>query len=609
MKINFKKIFIVSSIFILSSYITSFANTWKNEGNSWKYYDKNGNLMKAWIQDKGVWYYLDPINGNLKSGWLKSGDKWYFLNPQKGTDEGKLLTGWQWIDGYCYYFDIKSGNMYSNQLTPDGYMTNPNGRWIDKNNKEIFIHNKGFNTNIKKAENLLVRNANKLFKGSGGSGGGSSRSSSYTSYINKNQASDKQANKNTGDIINNTPAENNIDEANNKPIENNNNTNNSKPDENSINANNNKEQLNKDRPATPSIALNKGNTDNTNPNANIEDKQELEAVKAEHVKQNLQELGNKNIAQFVDENGKINTIAWVKNITAPIMGENGDFKKEVLIENGKTYISYNAPFVSGNSWFDINKASSGSASQIDRNLCFCATASNMLSWWLEQNKEYIDKYIQEKGNISKKIGSKDYDLYSLQTPPDNQEDSKVFELFKHIFANRSKGFYTDLLFDLFINGYTPKENGVINVEDTNLIPDARGGFFYDIFKETILSERRSNSKYKDLNDDLKELIGKDSIVAISFNFGNYSHVITIWGAEYNSDNQLSAIYVTDSDDQTVLLDNNSDTKVAMKRYSIKNVNGKPKLGGAINDNNSGSNIGCTYILSLGTDSWEKYFTK
>ena len=43
-----------------------------------------------------------------------------------------MLTGWQWIDGYCYYFSTESveqGAMYAGRKTPDGYLTNENGQW------------------------------------------------------------------------------------------------------------------------------------------------------------------------------------------------------------------------------------------------------------------------------------------------------------------------------------------------------------------------------------------------------------------------------------------------------------------------------------------------
>ena len=54
-------------------------NGWVKSGGKWYYYDKNGQMVKdVWQQYKGSWYYL-------------------------GSD-GAMLTGWQTINGFKYYF-------------------------------------------------------------------------------------------------------------------------------------------------------------------------------------------------------------------------------------------------------------------------------------------------------------------------------------------------------------------------------------------------------------------------------------------------------------------------------------------------------------------------
>ena len=47
-----------------------------------------------------------------------------------------MATGWQWIDGYCYYFSAEAseqpgtqGAMYANKRTPDGSPANADGQW------------------------------------------------------------------------------------------------------------------------------------------------------------------------------------------------------------------------------------------------------------------------------------------------------------------------------------------------------------------------------------------------------------------------------------------------------------------------------------------------
>ena len=46
-----------------------------------------------------------------------------------------MLTGWHWIDGYCYYFGTNSenneGHLYRNEKTTDGFMVDAEGRWLE----------------------------------------------------------------------------------------------------------------------------------------------------------------------------------------------------------------------------------------------------------------------------------------------------------------------------------------------------------------------------------------------------------------------------------------------------------------------------------------------
>ena len=44
-----------------------------------------------------------------------------------------MLTGWQWIDGSCYYLDSQGQNegaLYRNTTTPDGFTVDSEGRWV-----------------------------------------------------------------------------------------------------------------------------------------------------------------------------------------------------------------------------------------------------------------------------------------------------------------------------------------------------------------------------------------------------------------------------------------------------------------------------------------------
>ena len=155
--------------------LPSFAANWKMEGKAWKYYTDDGKLVTGWVKDNNKWFYLDSKSGELKIGWFKDNTgKWYFLNPQSNGSKGAMLTGWQWIDGNCYYLNA-DGSMLANGETPDGYKVNADGKWTDANGTAVFIAGKGIETkSSSQGTSMLNTNKTVSFRSSGGSGGSGS---------------------------------------------------------------------------------------------------------------------------------------------------------------------------------------------------------------------------------------------------------------------------------------------------------------------------------------------------------------------------------------------------------------------------------------------------
>ena len=161
--------------------------------------------------------------------------------------------------------------------------------------------------------------------------------------------------------------------------------------------------------------------------------------------------------------------------------------------------------------------------------------------------------------------------------------------------------------DLFINGYTPKISGATNIENEDMTPDNRGGFFYNAFKEVKLTERTYGGSYEGLSEKLKDILGNEGIIGISHKtFGNSSHIVTLWGAEYDLNGKLSAVYVSDSDDQNEEAD---ETDLGMKRYEVRNVGGIAKLSTNQSNKSVGSAIGYLHVLYLGSEQWQRYINQ
>lgn len=98
------------------------------EKASWFHFAADGTMQTGWLSEGNDWYYLqktsDGNQGKMVTGWLKENGKWYFFGPT-----GRMVKGWNWIDGICYYMDLKNGHMLAGEVTPDGYTVNESGAW------------------------------------------------------------------------------------------------------------------------------------------------------------------------------------------------------------------------------------------------------------------------------------------------------------------------------------------------------------------------------------------------------------------------------------------------------------------------------------------------
>lgn len=116
---------------------------WKQIGGSWYYFaDKSAyapGLMttSCWQKINGSWYHFNASGVNDKSGsnlvgWVKLYDyldnhpyNWaYFDKP------GHNVTGWNYVNGKCYYMNSYDGSLACDQVV-DGYYLDENGVWFN----------------------------------------------------------------------------------------------------------------------------------------------------------------------------------------------------------------------------------------------------------------------------------------------------------------------------------------------------------------------------------------------------------------------------------------------------------------------------------------------
>ena len=604
---------------------------WVQAEGQWQY-QVEGQNQKGWKEISGSWYYFDPLTGKMQDGWILADGKWYFLKTDT-ANWGKMAQGWTWVDGYCYFLK-ENGTMATEEKTPDGYSISANGQWV-QDGKPVHEEGKGVSSRrsaqlekeIKaavaegqqvnangEAQNTVIKGI-AGFGGSGGSGGGggfssgsgsgggggfsgssgSSSGSSSGAGLSSGSASGFGTGSGSGSGLHfgsiglpfgagsgfGAP-----DTGSNQSF--------GFSESPSDNVSNIEENTGFSTEATE-----EENTFSEEELARRAEKQrkqaEKELAKRKKILEKIENGQNNNIVEYETEEGEKRTVLFVKGVKAPKLGENGDFRKTE--DHG--YIDYKAPFEEGQGYFDVNKAPFGTNKEIDRNLCFAAAASNTLHWYLQQNKKEIKDYIEDNGDVIRTVGANTYSLREMLNQDVEQQGSLIYQYFKEMYGNNETGYYTVPLMDLFLNGYTPKEDRKTNIEDKDLQPDARGGFLYGIIGTKPQTGMQSVKNLSDLGNSLQHYLSNNFVVCLSYTTFSYNHVVTLWGAEYDESGLLRAVYVTDSDDQD---ETGNETDVAMKRYVVKGKGNLSFLSNAISEEANGARINSLQYLRFGGEA-------
>lgn len=333
-------------------------NFLEEEGN-WRFKTPEGSKIEGWVVSNNEWFYLDPATGNLRSGWLRLSDgQTYFLYTIHDGNFGKVVNGWNWIDGYCYYFETgdngQNGILKTNGRTADGYLVDAAGRWVNESTGEaVYEVGKGLPSS---ESDQQVAGANRpipqvagVSRGSGtsasstGSGSGSRGSSSASgsgsgsrsgSSAGSGNSAANNGSANTGNNASNSSANAGNNASNSSANAGNNASNNSanagnNASNSSANTENDGNADNKNKPN------NDGNSDNNQASNNQETKT---AVNAEKTKAVHTELGDFVSVVFnegslsdydvyvdgvdisaaltkVDDEGKI--VKWISTVASP----------------------------------------------------------------------------------------------------------------------------------------------------------------------------------------------------------------------------------------------------------------------------------------------------
>lgn len=329
---------------------------------------------------------------------------------------------------------------------------------------------------------------------------------------------------------------------------------------------------------------------------------ETDEEKAKKLAESLKTAQNNNTAYFVNHDSQHRVALWTKGITAPRLGKGGDLVHKIDGGYSYDYLPFNDQ-ARHMGWFDADKAPQYSIADI--NLCFAAVSANQLHWWMAQNKQHIDQYLAKinyGANLPGNLVGGLRDLRTYQNSFKNQQNSAFFTMFKAYFGYNRDGYQVDPLNDLFINGYKPKPSGGVNEENWPLEfeKDDRGGFFHDVFGRKLLTDRLTTQNFDYFAKQVKLALQQGKSVGVIYTKGGgYSHVITAWGAEFDQNGKLTALYITDSDDV-------EEEYNGLRRMGVKNIDGRAALSNNLNDPRHGSKVDSITTLSLGDAQWKEF---
>ena len=288
-------------------------------------------------------------------------------------------------------------------------------------------------------------------------------------------------------------------------------------------------------------------------------------------------------------------------------------------------MSYQAPYTAGKGYYDLNKNQSRGK---ENSMCYLGAAGNMIYWWLNQNETYVTEYLKQLKNtdhFSQPDGLVSIlpfqekmwkDMY--EEPPINLVDgakyvqelgtSKLVLNALNNYYYRPSGYFMDLVFDFYFNGY-PAQTGeapMANVEEDYTM-DKRGGFFYPLLGRQKISERIDNPRYSFYNEHLADILNQGYGITLAYNVNHsYSHALTLWGAEYDENNNLCRFYVTDTDDYDNVVDFNSALPRGIHSYEVRtNKNGSLCITSITDPSVSGPQILSIHILDLAQDLLEQ----
>lgn len=197
---------------------------------------------------------------------------------------------------------------------------------------------------------------------------------------------------------------------------------------------------------------------------------------------------------------------------------------------------YRMPWRQNCGWFDCNKLDARDTSPTgDGRTCWEASSSNLMHWWLNANRSYVERYLEYKRRLNPE--------FSIPSVYPDSKHSEIYQGFKNRFGNKSGYIVSGV--NWFLSGIC---NRVMYPQD---VPEQENaGFFFDVFGRNSLVKQYGNGYMtkEEFNNAIKLARKQGMAVGLDIFIQGGGHAINLWGAEFDEKGEVSTIYLVDNND-------------------------------------------------------------
>lgn len=253
---------------------------------------------------------------------------------------------------------------------------------------------------------------------------------------------------------------------------------------------------------------------------------------------------------------------------------------------------YRMPWRQNCGWFDCNKLDARDTSPTgDGRTCWEASSSNLMHWWLNANRSYVERYLEYKRHLNPE--------FSIPSAYPDSKHSEIYQGFKNRFGNKSGYIVSGV--NWFLSGICSR---VMYPQD---VPEQENaGFFFDVFGRNSLVKQYGNGYMtkEEFNNAIKLARKQGMAVGLDIFIQGGGHAINLWGAEFDEKGEVSTIYLVD----------NNDGNLGDWMYKAKIVYEQDASSGAlftymkwVYNEDLKIKIMDLVLLDKGTSYWESFF--